>query len=52
MIVISMQNEGGELDRRTAKTEEAARTALLEMIESLPHVQHGDRFIVTETTER
>lgn len=48
MITISMQNEGGELDSRTAKTEKAARAALIEMIEELPHVQNGDRFIITD----
>lgn len=43
---ILMLNDGGELNRRTARDETHAAQVLRDMIESLPYVSHGDKFVV------
>jgi hypothetical protein len=48
MIVITMENMGGELDRREVKTEDDAKAAMIEMIEAVSFLQDGDRFFVRE----
>jgi hypothetical protein len=48
MFVVTMENEGGELERRVVATGEAAREALLEMIEACDELYVGDRFFVRE----
>jgi hypothetical protein len=45
---VSLQNSAGELDGRTVKTEEEARAAALELIESTPYLNVGDKIIVTD----
>lgn len=51
MITISFQNEGGELDSRTAKTAEEAHSAMLDMIEAMTTLYPGDKFVVSGEEE-
>lgn len=48
MFVVTMENAGGELDRKEAGTAEAAMEALLQMIEEAGCVYGGDCFRVSE----
>ena len=48
MIVITMENIGGELDRREVKTEDEAKAALIEIIQECAFLRDGDRFYVRE----
>lgn len=52
MIVITMENIGGELDRREVPNDAMAKAALIEMINEVAFLQHGDRFFVRDTDER
>jgi hypothetical protein len=50
---VSLQNEGGELDHRIVEgademsAGEAAKAALLEMLEDVPYLAIGDKITVT-----
>lgn len=45
---ITMESPGGELDSRTAESEEEALAVLKQMLEDLPLLADGDVFRVTE----
>jgi len=49
--IITMENAGGELERRTAKTAEQAHARLIDIVESLGSVHDGDVFRIRETEE-
>lgn len=46
---ITLENSGGELDAREAQTEEAARDAAIELLESVPFLSEGDVVRVTRS---
>lgn len=51
MIKISFRNEAGELDHRFVDDEEKAAEMACAMIRAAGSLQHGDRIVITETSE-
>lgn len=53
MLRVTMENEGGELDSKTVKTEKAAGEAIMEMIRAAGgNLCDGDRFFVREIGQK
>lgn len=47
MITIVLNNSGGELDRRTARTPEEAAQTLVKMIQEAGEIYPGDEIVIT-----
>jgi hypothetical protein len=46
--LIQLMNSGGELDRRTCKTEAEIKDAVLDLVTELDHFTSGDSIVITE----
>ncbi len=51
MIKISLQNSGGELDKREVEAPCDVREAIIEMISQVEEFYHGDKIVITDTDE-
>lgn len=49
-IIITMNNAGGELDRRTAKDGAEASAVLIDILKDID-LAHGDSFTITDEDE-
>jgi len=47
-FLITLENSGGELDRRTCKTQDEVKSAVLDLATELDHFTDGDKIVVRE----
>lgn len=51
MMVISLQNSGGEIDRREVESPVDVPEAIAEMVIAAGEMFHGDKIVITDTDE-
>lgn len=51
-IQVSLRTEAGVLDYRIVATEDAAKQAVIELIEGIPYLQDGDRITISRINQK